>query len=362
MLMGTRVLVVWLLDFGILKSLVPGLVAMNPATARKQECIVLGTIDAASQRTAISAALAQGIKIIGWHSAGTPGPQQDLNLITNIESDPVQTGAVSGAYTVAMANGQAGVAIFTDNTYAIAVVKSDAMRAAVDASPTITGTIGWSPGKMSKPSPVSCSRNHAVFSRSVVRRLSSPPSSRSRTASEAPTTAGATVLENGYGRDRWRSTPMICLRPLVYPPLGALPPYLTKLIIDGAIRRADARELAIFVGAMIASALVSTGIGTWQGYLNALVGEGIMRDMRDALVRHLHRMPLSFFASTKTGEIMNRVSNDVDNVDSVVTGTLVTIVTNVAMILTTVDAIFLLDWRLALLSLAVVPEMTVPLT
>jgi ribose transport system substrate-binding protein len=107
--------------------------AIQQAIALKPDGIVLGTIDAASQKTAIAAAVAQGIKIIGWHSAGTPGPQPDLNLITNIESDPVQTGAVSGAYTVAMANGQAGVAIFTDNTYAIAVVKSDAMRAAVEA-------------------------------------------------------------------------------------------------------------------------------------------------------------------------------------------------------------------------------------
>jgi ribose transport system substrate-binding protein len=107
--------------------------ALNQAIALKPDGIILGTIDAASQKTAIAAAIAQGIKVIGWHSAGTPGPQPDLNLITNIESDPVQTGLVSGAYTVAMSNGTAGVAIFTDNTYAIAVVKSDNMRAAVEA-------------------------------------------------------------------------------------------------------------------------------------------------------------------------------------------------------------------------------------
>ncbi len=107
--------------------------------------------------------------------------------------------------------------------------------------------------------------------------------------------------------------------------------------------------------------MLASAIGAWQGYLNAYVGEGIMRDMRDALVKHLHGMPLSFFTSTKTGEIMNRVSSDVDAIDSVVTGTLVTIVTNVAIILTTVLAIFLLDWRLALLSLAVVPIMVIPL-
>ena len=103
------------------------------AIALKPDGIVLGTIDAASQRSAISAAIDQGIKVIGWHSAGTPGPQPDLNLITNIESDPVQTGAVSGAYTVVMANGQAGVVVFTDSAYAIAIVKHDAMMAAVNS-------------------------------------------------------------------------------------------------------------------------------------------------------------------------------------------------------------------------------------
>jgi len=165
-----------------------------------------------------------------------------------------------------------------------------------------------------------------------------------------------------YFAPYWREEALVLACIFVTSALGVLPPYFTKLIIDGAIRHSDARELAVYVGAMIASALAATGIGTWQGYLNALVGEGIMRDMRDALVRHLHRMPLSFFASTKTGEIMNRVSNDVDAVDSVVTGTLVTVVTNVAMILTTVVAIFVLDWRLALLSLAVVPIMILPLS
>jgi ATP-binding cassette subfamily B protein len=143
--------------------------------------------------------------------------------------------------------------------------------------------------------------------------------------------------------------------------LGALPPYFTKLVIDVAITNRDVRSLALYVGGMIASALIAAAIGAWQGYLNAYVGEGIMRDMRDALVRHLHGMPLSFFTSTKTGEIMNRVSNDVDAVDSVVTGTLVTIVSNVTVILTTLVVIFLLDWRLALLSLVVIPIMIVPL-
>ena len=165
-----------------------------------------------------------------------------------------------------------------------------------------------------------------------------------------------------YFAPYWRQEVLVLACIFVTSALGQLPPYFTKLVIDDAIRNRDAHALASYILAMIASALAATGIGVWQGYLNALVGEGIMRDMRDALVRHLHRMPLSFFTSTKTGEIMNRVSNDVDAVDSVVTGTMVSVVTNAAMILTTLVAIFVLNWRLALLSLIVVPIMIVPLS
>ncbi len=156
-----------------------------------------------------------------------------------------------------------------------------------------------------------------------------------------------------------QSAVLICI--LVSAVLGLIPGYMTARIIDSAIPHKSFRELAIDVVAILATALVSMGFGVVQGYLNSLVGEGIMRDLRTSLVSHLHRMPLSFFTGTKTGEIMNRVSNDVDNIDNVVTGTLTTILTNVVMILTTVVAMFVWNWRLALISLVIVPFMVLPL-
>ena len=165
----------------------------------------------------------------------------------------------------------------------------------------------------------------------------------------------------GYFVRYWRQEALILLCIVFTSLLGQLPPLFTKLIIDGAIAGKNVHQLVLYVGGMVAAALLASAIGGWQGYLNAFVGEGIMRDMRDALVRHLHSMSLAFFTSTKTGEIMNRVSSDVDAVDNVVTGTLVTLATNVIVILTTVIAIFWLDWRLALLSMAVVPLMIIPL-
>ncbi|MBV9027184.1 MAG: ABC transporter ATP-binding protein, partial [Candidatus Eremiobacteraeota bacterium] len=156
-----------------------------------------------------------------------------------------------------------------------------------------------------------------------------------------------------------QATVLLCI--VIVSALGLVPGFVTAHIIDVAIPQRSLRLLAVDVGIILVSALLSAAIGVLQGYLNSLVGEGIMRDIRTSLVAHLHRMPLQFFTGTKTGEIMNRVSNDVDNVDNVVTGTLTSIITNVVLIATTLIAMFVWDWRLALLSIAVVPLMVLPL-
>src|SRR5579863_5476235 len=143
--------------------------------------------------------------------------------------------------------------------------------------------------------------------------------------------------------------------------LGLVPGFMTARIIDAAIPHRNLGELGIDVGLILASALIAALIGVAQGYLNSVVGEGIMRDIRTQLVAHLHRMPLGFFTGTKTGEIMNRVSNDVDNIDNVVTGTLTSIVTNVVVIASTLIAMFVWNWHLALLSVVIVPLMVFPL-
>lgn len=158
---------------------------------------------------------------------------------------------------------------------------------------------------------------------------------------------------------RQQATVLACI--VAVSALGLVPGFVVAHIIDEAIPNKNLTELGIDVGVILVSALVSAAIGVLQGYLNSVVGEGIMRDIRTSLVAHLHRMPLNFFTGTKTGEIMNRVSNDVDNVDNVVTGTLTSIVTNIVLIATTLVAMFLWDWRLALISVAIVPLMVFPL-
>jgi ATP-binding cassette subfamily B protein len=162
-------------------------------------------------------------------------------------------------------------------------------------------------------------------------------------------------------RPYWKMELMVLVCIFMSSSLGLLPPLLTQAIIDRALPAHNMNMLAGFVIAMVASAVLAGLIGVYQGYLNSLVGESIIRDLHSDLVSHLHRMPLAFFTSTKTGEIMNRVSSDVESVDNVVTGTMVSIATNFMIILTTLVAIFAINVSLALVSIIVVPLMVVPL-
>jgi ribose transport system substrate-binding protein len=104
---------------------------MNQAIALKPNGIAMFA-DAASLKDPIKAGVAQGIKFVGLHAAGLPGPQPDLNLFVNIQEDPREIGKAEAQWAVADSNGKARVVILTHNEYAIAEVKSMATKAAVE--------------------------------------------------------------------------------------------------------------------------------------------------------------------------------------------------------------------------------------
>ena len=106
---------------------------------------------------------------------------------------------------------------------------------------------------------------------------------------------------------------------------------------------------------MIVLPFVSSGIGVWQSYLSNVVGQRVMDALRLALDTHLQWMPLRFFTETRTGEIQSRIGNDVNGVQSVVTDTAAALLSNFATVATTVVAMLILDWRLTILSLGMLP-------
>ena len=137
--------------------------------------------------------------------------------------------------------------------------------------------------------------------------------------------------------------------------LGLINPYMLKFSISIGFGQENFGALAFFVGVMIVTPLVSSLIGVGQTYLNTRVGQHVMRDLRNQLYAHLQNMPLKFFTDTRTGEIQSRISNDIGGVQSVLTDTATSTVSNVTTVLATVVGLLALNWQLTLLSLALVP-------
>jgi ATP-binding cassette, subfamily B, bacterial len=137
--------------------------------------------------------------------------------------------------------------------------------------------------------------------------------------------------------------------------IGLANPFLLKLVIDDAIPNRDLDRLLLYVGLMIALPIVTGLIGVGQTYLNTVIGQSVMQDLRDALYGHLQRMPLRFFTSTRTGEIQARLSSDVSGVQQVVTDTATSMVSNLATAISTIVAMWLISWQMTLISLGLLP-------
>ena len=137
--------------------------------------------------------------------------------------------------------------------------------------------------------------------------------------------------------------------------LGIVNPLLLGRLIDDAIPNRDFFKLNLYVGLMIVIPIGSGLIGVGQAYLNNKVGQNVMQDLRNALYSHLQRLPLRFFTETRTGEIQSRLANDVGGIQSVLTDTAANLTSNVAVAVSTLIAMILVDWRLTLLSVGVLP-------
>jgi ATP-binding cassette subfamily B protein len=137
--------------------------------------------------------------------------------------------------------------------------------------------------------------------------------------------------------------------------LGVISPFLLRGVLDTAYPHRDMTLLSELVGGMIALSIIGGVIGVAQTWVSNQVGQRVMHDLRAAVYAHLQRMSLAFFTHTRTGEVQSRIANDIGGVDSVVTSTATSIVQNVTTVVAVVVAMVLLDWRLTVFSLILLP-------
>jgi ATP-binding cassette subfamily B protein len=137
--------------------------------------------------------------------------------------------------------------------------------------------------------------------------------------------------------------------------LGVVSPFLLRAVLDTAIPHHRNGLLSALVGGMIAISIFTGAIGVVQSYLSTQVGQSVMHDMRTSVYRHLQRLSLAFFTKTRTGEVQSRIANDIGGVDNVLTSTATSVMSTITTVTATVIAMFLLDWRLSVFALALLP-------
>ncbi|QIX26425.1 ABC transporter ATP-binding protein [Nocardioides sp. JQ2195] len=137
--------------------------------------------------------------------------------------------------------------------------------------------------------------------------------------------------------------------------VGLAQPFLVRHAIDVALPRQDLQLLLWLVGGMIAVAVTSAAIGVVQTWMSTAVGQQVMHRLRTELFAHLQRQSVGFFTRTRGGEVQSRLTHDISGMQSVVTSTATSIAANVTVVIGTAAAMAALSWRLALLSLVVLP-------
>jgi ABC-type multidrug transport system fused ATPase/permease subunit len=137
------------------------------------------------------------------------------------------------------------------------------------------------------------------------------------------------------------------------------PPFLSKYAVDIGIREQNLEALSWIVLAFVLAGLANWGMSYAQTYLTGWVGERILADLRNKLFGHLQRLSLGYYERNRAGVIISRLTNDVEALDQLVTDGVTTLVQSTLTLVGTAILLFVLDWRLALATLAVIPFMAI---
>ncbi|MHC0428912.1 ABC transporter ATP-binding protein [Streptomyces sp. O3] len=132
-------------------------------------------------------------------------------------------------------------------------------------------------------------------------------------------------------------------------------PFLLKETLDTAIPEGRTGLLSLLALGMILGAVLTSVFGVVQTLISTTVGQRVMHDLRTAVYGRLQRMSLAFFTRTRTGEVQSRIANDIGGMQATVTSTATSLVSNLTSVVATVVAMLVLDWRLTVVSLLLLP-------
>ncbi len=137
------------------------------------------------------------------------------------------------------------------------------------------------------------------------------------------------------------------------------PPFLAKYALDDALHDTTGQKLVLVVAIFVAAGLANWGMNYVETYMTGWVGERILADLRKQLFGHLQKLSLGFYERNRAGVLISRMTNDVEAIDQLVTDGVTTLAQSTLTLGGTAVLLFVLDWQLALATLAVIPLMSV---
>ena len=137
--------------------------------------------------------------------------------------------------------------------------------------------------------------------------------------------------------------------------VGLAQPFLLRAVIDDALPHANTTLLAWLVGGMVGVAVLTGVLGVLQTWLATAMGQRVMHQLRTKVFVHVQSQSLAFFKRTRGGDVQSRLVNDIAGLQAVITNTATAVASNLTTAVGTAIAMMVLDWRLSLLSLFVIP-------
>ena len=141
--------------------------------------------------------------------------------------------------------------------------------------------------------------------------------------------------------------------------LNVVPPYLLQQAIDGPIAQGDTAGLLPIAVLYGGTALAMFGLNYAYTYFLQQAGQRALADLRAQLFHHMLKQGHAFFISTPVGDLVTRLTSDIDTINALLSTSAVTILTESVTLIAIVVVMFASNWRLALLVLAVLPALAI---
>jgi len=187
---------------------------------------------------------------------------------------------------------------------------------------------------------------HSNMMRSMIRSDGEPPAKLSKEK---------VFRVLGYAKPYYGQLILVLVYILVNSGLALVNPLVFRKLIDEILPNKRMDQLFIYAGILFLIPILKGVVSVFQRRSNAAVGEGVIYELRKSLFAKLQTMGIRFYTNTKIGELMSRLNNDVVGAQNAISGTLVSLVTNLVTAVAIFSVMIALQWQLTLFGLLIMP-------